>query len=189
MEFPSGGKTPPQVPFDGPGLIPKIDDEGPGTPFHRGRDRHPLEIPDGNTPSGRPPSTRSPIRFAFHEMDERSGVRCVKQSMTTLLLLLLLMTPGDGVQDLLRQLGEDDAAVRATAVEKLISRGRGIVPELQAALVGQSDPEVRARIAQVLRALTRVRWLTDLESGRRKAAQEKKPLVVFSTAGPLDGFV
>ena len=37
--------------------------------------------------------------------------------------------------------------------------------------------------------LVLLRWLTDLETARKRAVQEKKPLLVFSTAGPLDGFV
>jgi hypothetical protein len=110
--------------------------------------------------------------------------------MKTLLLLVFLASPPDeGVQELFRQLGDDAAAVRAGAVQKLIGRGRAIVPELKAALAEQSDPEIRARLALVLRQLTQVRWLTDLPTARSKAAVEKKPLLVFSTVGPLDGFV
>jgi hypothetical protein len=110
--------------------------------------------------------------------------------MTTLVaLLLLILPPDDGVQELLRQLGDDAPAIRAAAVEKLTGRGRAIVPELKAALAEQSDPEVRARIALVVRHLTQVRWLTDVPSARKKAELEKKPLLVFSTIGPLDGFV
>lgn len=109
--------------------------------------------------------------------------------MTPLMLTLVLAASGDGVQELVRQLGDDDASTRAVAVENLIAQGRGVVLELEAARAGQSDPEVRARIAWVLKSLTQVRWLTDLETGRKRAAREKKPLLVFSTGGPLDGFV
>jgi hypothetical protein len=110
--------------------------------------------------------------------------------MTMLLALLLLIAPpDDGVPELVRQLGHDDAVMRAAAVEKLLGRGRAIVPELESALVGQSDLEVRARISMLLRQLTQVRWLTDVHTARQRAAKEKKPLLVFSTLGPLDGFV
>jgi hypothetical protein len=109
--------------------------------------------------------------------------------MTILALILLLVAPADDVSDLVRQLGDDAVDVRAAAAAKLTAQGRAIGPDLERARAGESDPEVRARIAQILRSLTQVRWYTDLEPAMRKAAAEKKPLLVFSTLGPLDGFV
>jgi len=110
--------------------------------------------------------------------------------MTALLCVLLLsLVPDDGLTETIRQLGDDAAELRDAAVRKLQAKGRAIVPDLERALSEEKDEEIRARLAAVVRFLTQVRWHTDLATARAKAAAEKKPLLVFSTMGPLDGFV
>ena len=109
--------------------------------------------------------------------------------MTTLAILALTLLAQEDVAALVRQLGEDSLEVRDLAEEKLKGRGRAIVPELRRVARDHSDPEVRVRVASVIRHLTQVRWQTDLALARRKAAAEKKPLLVFSTLGPLDGYL
>ena len=106
------------------------------------------------------------------------------------LTLLLALAPQDpALAEAIRLLGEEAVEVREAAMTKLKGRSRAIVPQLRRALEGTSDPEVRARIARVIQHLTRVRWHTDLASAMRTAAAEKKLLLAFSTAGPLDGYV
>lgn len=110
--------------------------------------------------------------------------------MTALLALLLLVAPQDDtVQALLRQLGDDVPRVRSNAVSKLTAKGRAILPELETALSRESDLEVKARIAMVFRYITQPRWFTDVPQARIRAELEAKPLMVFSTPGPLTGFV
>jgi hypothetical protein len=111
--------------------------------------------------------------------------------MTGLLFLLCLAaTPQEEtVSDVVRQLGDEAPPLREAAVQKLKARGRKVLPELNQLLTEQADPEVRARIGLILRQLTQVRWYTDLSQAEMVAASEKKPLLVFSTKGPLDGFV
>ena len=109
--------------------------------------------------------------------------------MTIALLLSLAASQDESVADCIRRLGDDAIDVREAAEAKLKARGRGILPELELAAKTQSDFEIRTRISHVIQFFTQVRWHTNLELARRKAAQEKKPLLVFSTMGPLDGFV
>jgi hypothetical protein len=110
--------------------------------------------------------------------------------MTTVCCVLLLaIGADDGLTDTIRQLGDDAVEVRDAAVRKLRARGRAIVPDLERALSEEQDAETRARLTAVLKFLTRVHWYTDLASARARAAAEKKPLLVFSTMGPLDGYV
>ena len=106
-----------------------------------------------------------------------------------LILLLLTAAPDDSVAELIRRLGDDVAAVRDAGAAALTARGRAILPELENALAAQTDTEVHERLKRIIRDLTQIRWHTDLDLAKRKAAAEKKPLVVFSTLGPLDGFV
>jgi len=106
-----------------------------------------------------------------------------------MILSLLLVLASQDVPELIRQLGDDAAQVRDAAVVKLAAKGRAVVPDLERALENQQDPEIRARLNLVVRQLTQVRWHTDLARGMQKAAAEKKPLLVFSTMGPLNGFV
>ena len=109
--------------------------------------------------------------------------------MTTLAFLALALLAQEDVASLVRQLGEDALEARDAAEEKLRGRGRTIVPELRRIARDHSDPEVRSRAFSVIRHLTQVRWQTDLALARRKAAAKKKPLLVFSTMGPLDGYL
>jgi hypothetical protein len=109
--------------------------------------------------------------------------------MEIVALLILAALQQEDVATLVRQLGDDAVSVRESAESKLRSLGRERVPDLLLAAKDHPDLEVRARIRQVVKHLTEVRWHTDLALARRKAALERKPLLVFSTKGPLDGFV
>jgi len=109
--------------------------------------------------------------------------------VTTLAILALTFLAQEDVAALVRQLGEDALETRDLAEEQLRKRGRAVVPELQKIARDHSDPEVRARAASVVHYLTQVRWQTDLALARKKAAAEKKPLLVFSTMGPVDGYL
>ena len=104
-------------------------------------------------------------------------------------LACLISTQDSDIASLVRSLSDDSVEVRESAEEKLKSRGRSILPELRMAAADHPDPEVRLQIARVIRYSTEVRWHTDVTIARKKAAQEKKPLLVFSTMGPLDGYV
>ena len=104
------------------------------------------------------------------------------------LALLLALAQAD-VRDLIRKLGEDSLEERERAVEALRSKGRAVLPELERAANSHSDAEVRARAREIIRHLTSVRWRTGVDGALRAAAAERKPLLVFSTIGPLDGYV
>ena len=105
--------------------------------------------------------------------------------MIAVLVALALQDPAE----LIRRLGDDAVDVRLAAEEALRSGGKGAVAELRKAAVEHPDPEVRARAAALVRHHVQVRWHTDLQAARAKAVAENKPLLVFSTMGPLDGFV
>jgi len=91
--------------------------------------------------------------------------------------------------ELIRRLGHESVDVRVAAEEALRAGGKPAVAPLRKAAEEHPDPEVRARAAALVRHHVQVRWHTDLEAARAKAVAESKPLLVFSTMGPLDGFV
>lgn len=105
--------------------------------------------------------------------------------MIAVLLALALQDPAE----LIRRLGDEAVDVRQAAEEALRSGGKEVVEPLRTAAAEHPDPEVRARAAALVRHHTQVRWHTDLAVARAKAVAQGKPLLVFSTMGPLDGFV
>lgn len=106
-----------------------------------------------------------------------------------MMIALALALAVQDVGDLVRRLGDESVDVRSTAEAALRERGRAVVPELRKAAVEHPDPEVRGRAEALVRSITRIRWHTDLAEARKRAVAENKPLLVFSTMGPLDGFV
>lgn len=88
---------------------------------------------------------------------------------------------------LVERLGSDSIAVRQRAESDLKSRGRAALPAVRQAATAHEDAEVRTRAAEVIRYLTEVRWRTDLGEALKAAAADRKPVLVFSSIGPLDG--
>jgi len=109
--------------------------------------------------------------------------------MNTIALLALALFQQEDLATFVGQLGDESITVRERAESHLRKLGRDSVPALLRAAKEHPDLEVRARIGGIIKHLTEVRWNTDLELARRKAAAEGKPLLVFSTKGPLDGYV
>ena len=105
-----------------------------------------------------------------------------------MLTLLLAACLQDSFDTLVEQLGDSSIEVREDAELRLRKMGRKIVPDLRRISERHGDPEVRSRAAAVLKAITEVRWWTDVESARKAAKAEGRPLLVFSTMGPLDGY-
>lgn len=102
------------------------------------------------------------------------------------ILLLLALQDIDG---LIERLGHDDVDVRDKAQTDLLKRGRAALPAIRKAAESHADPEVRARASALVRAINTPAWRTDLDAALKTAATEKKLLFVFSTMGPLDGYV
>lgn len=90
---------------------------------------------------------------------------------------------------LLAGLGHEAVEQREAAESGLKSLGRDVLPALRRAAATASDLETRARLDRVIRHFTRVRWFSDLGEARRQAAAQRKPLLIFSTMGPLNGYV
>lgn len=107
--------------------------------------------------------------------------------MTSVALMLLLAA--QDTAELIRRLGDERVDLRQAAEDALRSAGKEVVAPLRKAAAEHPDPEVRSRAADLVRHHVQVRWHTDLEAARAKAVAENKPLLVFSTMGPLDGFV
>jgi|SRR6185436_18377875 len=109
--------------------------------------------------------------------------------MNAILLLTLACFAQEDLATLVDRLGDDRIAVREHAQAQLKKLGRETVPALLRAAREHPDPEVRARIGGIVKHFTEVRWHTNLDLARSKAAAEGKPLLVFSTKGPLDGYL
>ncbi len=86
------------------------------------------------------------------------------------------------------RLSDDDIAVREQAVEDLIKRGAKAVPAIRQALKAATDAELRGRLEAALKALTELRWMTDLDAARKAAEKEKKPLLVYVTRANVNGW-
>lgn len=102
---------------------------------------------------------------------------------------LLLLACTQDFDTLVEKLGDSSIDVREEAEAALRKMGRKIVPDLRQIAERHSDPEVRSRAAGILKSITEIRWRTDLEGALRAAKESKKPLLVFSTMGPIDGYV
>jgi hypothetical protein len=103
--------------------------------------------------------------------------------------LLLAACAQDSFETLVEKLGDSSIEVREEAEQELRRLGRKIVPDLRRVAEKHSDPEVRSRALSVVKALTEVRWWTDVASARKAANASGKRLLVFSTMGPVDGYV
>lgn len=103
-------------------------------------------------------------------------------------ILLLLAAAQDSFETLIEKLGDSSIEVREDAELQLRKMGRTIVPDLRRIAEKHGDPEVRSRAAAVVQAITEIRWWTDVEGARKAAKAQGRPLLVFSTMGPLDGY-
>lgn len=92
------------------------------------------------------------------------------------------------VAALVVRLEDDSASERDKAQKELIALGRAAVPHIQKQLDGTRDPEVKARLQDVLSRLTRIQWERDLNAALARAKKAGKPLLVFSTIGEPDGY-
>lgn len=123
------------------------------------------------------------------EICEPGVTDCVYTGMVNPLAVLLLSLFQDpSIAESIEQLGDESLEVRQRAEARLQHTGRAAVPALREAAMMHAEPEVRLRAASVVRYLTQVHWWTDLREAKQRAMEEKKPLFVFSTIGPLDGF-
>jgi len=110
----------------------------------------------------------------------------VKSPMTPLLLLALFFIQDDKTTKLIDALGGDDLELRETAEAELVRIGRPAMAVVRKAL-GTAQGESKARLERVVKLLSEPRWMTDVAKAREVAAKEKKPLLVFTSIGDLDG--
>lgn len=75
-------------------------------------------------------------------------------------ILLLLI---QGIEPLVKKLTDDNGAVREEATRKLIDMGEAVLPLLEP-YERTEDPELRARLAEIRRSLTRFRIVTVFEA-------------------------
>lgn len=109
--------------------------------------------------------------------------------MKALLLVLLLSTQEDPkIGRLIDQLGGDELEVRDAAEEELVKIGRAAMPAVRKAMAS-AQGEAKARLERIAKAVTELRWMTDLAKAREIALRDQKPLLVFSTIGDVGGFV
>jgi hypothetical protein len=109
--------------------------------------------------------------------------------MKTLLLAMLLTVQEDPkIGRLIDQLGGDELDVRDAAEDELVKIGRAALSAVRKAMAS-AQGETKARLERIAKAVTELRWMTDLAKAREIAARDKKPLLVFSTIGDAGGFV
>lgn len=94
----------------------------------------------------------------------------------------------DGIRRLVQQLGSQAFADRQAAQRRLEVLGTKAVASLLRLQLETTDPEIRWRLAQAIRANSRPRWVTDIDNASRLAKRQGKLLMVFSTIGEIDGF-
>jgi len=86
------------------------------------------------------------------------------------------------------KLSSDDIDVRDQALADLVKRGAKAVPAIRAALAKATDTELKGRLELALKALTEIRWMNDLDAALKVSAAEKRPLLVYVTNGPVNGW-
>ena len=97
--------------------------------------------------------------------------------------------PNSGtVQALIGQLASESYEQRENAHTKMLSLGARLLPALRGAEENTHDPEVRNRLKALIRGLARPRWQSSLEQAKLAAKSSGKPIMIFSTIGPLNGF-
>ncbi len=89
---------------------------------------------------------------------------------------------------LVAQLDANDFRVRDRATRRLREAGLDAVPRLRQAAEQSPSAEVRARLAEVIAAITRLPWRGDAATARAEALRTGKPILFVSTLGPPAGF-
>ena len=92
------------------------------------------------------------------------------------------------VAKLIDALGGDDVEVREAAEAELVKAGRPALAAVRKA-IASADAETKARLQRVVKAVTELRWTTDLAKAMETAARENKLVFVFSTIGDVGGYV
>lgn len=103
--------------------------------------------------------------------------------------LLLYIAAAQDLGDWLDRLSDPEIEVRERAELEIRKMGKKVVPDLRKVAETHGDPEVRGRARALLRWFTQVRWRRDVAEALRAAAAERKPVFVFSTMGPPDGYL
>jgi len=110
--------------------------------------------------------------------------------------LLALLSAGDApappsddqLARLVAQLDADDFRVRDRATRRLREAGLDAVPRLRQAAEQSPSAEVRARLAEVIAAITRLPWRGDVAGARAEAKRTGKPILLVSTVGTPTGY-
>lgn len=89
---------------------------------------------------------------------------------------------------LVEQLGSPTFSERESAQGQLQEFGSRSVPILRQLQSESNDPETQWRLAMVIRANSRPRWQTDIETAGYQSVRTGKLIMVFSTIGEIDGF-
>lgn len=101
-----------------------------------------------------------------------------------LLAFALLAFPQDDlarkVNDLIPRLASDDVEARQKAAADLRALGRPSLPLLRDALKSEVDPEIKARLEELIHRYEAIDWSV------AAAGAPKLPLLVFSAAAPLN---
>jgi hypothetical protein len=88
-----------------------------------------------------------------------------------------------GQDSLIEKLGDDSYAVREEAQRELTAMGDAALPALRHHRDRTRDPEVRARLVEIIQAIAALEFQTDLATARRRAREAGRLMLVF--VGPL----
>lgn len=99
-------------------------------------------------------------------------------------LLAVLAVPQDDVDELIRQLGADDLAVREQAMEALIRKGPPVLEKLKSA-TKDSDPEVALRAQQAIERIERAEAVRKIVPDGRRVTVDLKDVTVDEIARAL----
>lgn len=111
---------------------------------------------------------------------------------TLLMAAVAAFAPGatqdrDGIDELVRQLRDDDIEVRSRAEDALAAKDEAIVPELRRRAALETDPDVRERLGRAVRRIEELPWQSDLEAALKRAAESGRRVLVLSAPSAVDG--
>ena len=92
------------------------------------------------------------------------------------------------IKTLVAELGSQEFEARESAQATLLSMDCGALAILKRCFELQTDPEILQRLKAVLWTLSHPRWLGSVEEAKGAALKTGKPIMVFSTIGPSNGF-
>ncbi len=90
------------------------------------------------------------------------------------------------VNDLVPRLGNDDVETRQKATAGLRALGRPSLPILRDLFKSETDPEIKARIEELIHGYEAIDWRVGYADAEKLAADKKLPLLIFSIGGPLN---